>query len=279
MQTGGGPICDYGSGGHGNCGCLQDRDCPLGETCQAGAFLGICTATLAHCSAGSCPGYFCDWDSGTCVNNLTMSTMPSCITDYDCAALGAIGSLCDNGTCIACRSSADCVANGSAAAGASTCCLSGNPACGAASFANNTCEDVCSDDQDCVGNSYGPSCVVGDAGIAAHCGCGSDLDCAGHPYGTYCDKSPDYGLGYCYCQTNSDCAQGSACAIFGGAAYGFCSSYCYAGDAGYDYACPADYFCDPAYTCRPRCDDGDTCQGKRPGLRHRQSGRAERPDH
>ncbi len=255
----GGYICDYLSGGKGNCGCIVDSDCPIGATCGEGPFLiGLCTASLTGCSPSSCGTYFCDWDAGACLTNLTVATLPSCITDYDCSTTYSSGSLCENGECIACRTSADCVAHGQAANGYSVCCQPDNPAC--ASLPSNTCEDVCNDDQDCAGNLFGPSCVLGDAGYPPKCGCGSDLDCSGATYGSHCDMDPsDFSIGTCNCQSNSDCAPGSSCQIFAGETFGYCGSYCYGGDSGL-YPCAPGYFCDPTSTCRPRCDDDNTCQ-------------------
>ncbi len=257
----GGPFCDFGSGGMGNCGCIIDSDCPIGESCQSGQFLGTCAASLDRCSPGSCGSYFCDWDAGTCLNNINSSSFPSCITDYDCAATGYSNAdpICDNGRCIQCLSSSDCLANGEAASsGYSVCCTAGNPAC--AGLPANSCEGVCNNDQDCVGSSQGPACNAGDSGYPPRCGCSTDLECKGAPFGRHCDRTPsDYNFGSCNCLSNSDCAPGATCDIYAPDTPGYCSSFCYGGDAG--YPCPANYDCDPTYNCRPRCDNDNTCQG------------------
>ena len=66
----GGPMCDYTVGGSGNCGCLRDQDCPSGQACQPGPFLGVCGPALPRCTADSCSGSFCDWDAGACWTSL-----------------------------------------------------------------------------------------------------------------------------------------------------------------------------------------------------------------
>ncbi len=172
-----GHVCYDPPGAQGICGCRADGDCPSGEVCQPGYVVGTCAVPLPRCTPESCGMAFCDWDSGSCVAPPFTGAPSTCIDDYDCAnQLGenTRAAFCQNGQCVICRSDADCLHSGNAANGASMCCLPGDEVCADRSLPDNTCQEVCASDQDCIGNYSGPSCTVGDAGLAPHCGCGSD---------------------------------------------------------------------------------------------------------
>jgi hypothetical protein len=111
----GGPVCDgplYGANAAGQyppgyCGCVLDADCPAGDACISdgshSSFLGICTASFSRCTPESCGGYFCNWDSGACVNVSDFETLPSCVSDADCDE-----KVCLEGSCVRCKDPARC---------------------------------------------------------------------------------------------------------------------------------------------------------------------------
>jgi len=252
-----GPDCGVDVGGPGLCGCGVDSDCPAGESCLASAPrgssssdpFGICTPTPSRCTPGSCGGYFCDWDSGSCVNNANQSYATTCLSDYDCGLVPPLKGevdmpFCASFGCVLCRDNADCIRSGFADAGFSKCCFEGDPACGGSS--NNLCAETCDSDQDCLGNGLGSHCIT--IGNRPACGCASDTDCAGNSAGPHCDMTGDQYQGRCTCAVAADCSPGETC-------NGRCMAEC-----SRDSDCQAGFFCDPWSTCRPRCDDGGTCQ-------------------
>ena len=256
-----GPLCDADGSGEGYCGCLQDSDCPASETCQGGSLYGACSP-LQHCTVDSCVYYTCDWQNGDCLNGVTSSPAPVCITDYDCTLPEGIGKtvapgtgpFCDSstGTCVECLSNADCVLEGEGPQGMSACCLSSAKGCSL-----DNCTPFCGSDSDCIGNAFGSSCLL-DAG-SPHCAnfCTSDSDCLGNAGGPRCDlDSADPSFGRCACEVPSDCPAGWACATDGGRGAS-CSNYCSA-----DSDCVSGYFCENLHSiCRPRCDGTNHCQG------------------
>jgi len=205
----------------GMCGCVVDADCPVGQSCMLSGSTGTCNILLPQCVRDSCVAAACNWDSGAC------GPYPGCRLDSDCDWPSPF---CDRdaGSCIGCRDDADCVTTGLAAEFGANQCLS------------STCTNPCP--VNCFGNPQGSACL--DGGL--ECGCNSDQDCAGSPAGQHCDLQ----LGTCSCLTNLECNAGATCQL------GQCSTSCSS-----DTDCPSAYFCDPGLQCRPRCDDGDTCQG------------------
>ncbi len=244
------PTCAPG----GFCACTTDDECPSGQVCFPRDSFGNCAPPPEPgCTPGSCDrGDFCDWQSGTCVQP-SDTTLPFCITDYDCSTVYESADFCVAGKCVQCRDDNDCVVS------------SYDPATNSQTFcSDNKCPDVCESDADCIGSWYGPTCVLHtDAGYG-ECqedACTSDADCAGNPLGSYCDfdggRFYDRPDGTCDCLTSSDCGPGMEC--YGGYYPPSCSTSC-ASDA----ECPPGYSCDLNYTCRPRCDDGGQCSAAQP---------------
>ncbi len=265
----GGPSCQTAGAFAGMCGCALDSDCPTGETCQG---IGACAPALDRCSPASCPEYsVCDWDSGECLG----MNISRCFDDYDCASQGSGNDpFCQNGACVGCRSSSDCVNTQDALYGYPYCCLPGDPICSAGGQdLDYSCQNLCQSDQDCFRVPDRPSCVAGDGGYGPHCGCGSDVDCVGNSRGPSCNLDPSsWNFGGCDCTGDSDCPAGASCQVENMVGYCNVGGYCFS-----DAICPAQYACDPSSHCRPRCDTGNSCQGPDQDLRRRESGRSEWP--
>ncbi len=85
----------------GFCGCILDSDCPDGDSCLSyeshSTFLGTCVPTFSRCTPESCGGFFCNWDSGACVNDSNAASFPSCVNDADCS-----NAVCFEGACVEC---------------------------------------------------------------------------------------------------------------------------------------------------------------------------------
>jgi hypothetical protein len=242
----GGPFCSneiFLTGGV--CLCILDADCPAGDSC-----VGICVPSFSRCTPETCDGYFCNWDSGTCVNIWNAETFPSCVVDADCSH-----GFCVEGTCAGCRDNTDCIHAGQTVA--TFCCSTGRtePACLSAGAAPNSCVDSCGSDLDCVGNAQGPSCLSLAGGKG--CGCDSDADCLGGASGPHCDTNPeDNGLfGRCTCVDVTECSAGWSCEPKGSADAGSCSPYCEEG------LCPAGFACDSNNLCQLGCLDSRDCDG------------------
>ncbi len=252
----GGPFCGGDYNGPPFCACLLDSDCPAGDSClaygpTAKAFLGTCVPTFSRCAPGSCGGFFCNWDTGACVNGSNVESFPSCLNDADC---GGGAPVCVEGACAECGHDADCVHAGPTRA--TVCCSRAK--------ADSPCDDVvvphvcvtgCGTDADCVGNLQGPRCLS--VGGNLSCGCGADQDCAGNARGPHCDTDPeDTGLyGQCTCVDATECAAGWQCNRTGVTDAGSCTPDCI------NESCAAGFACGSGNLCRPECVDSRDCDG------------------
>jgi len=87
----GGPVCDgplFGLDVSGTAVASWTADCPAGDSCISdgshSSILGICVASFSRCMPESCGGFYCNWDSGACVEVSDIETFPSCVSDADC---------------------------------------------------------------------------------------------------------------------------------------------------------------------------------------------------
>ena len=244
----GGPHC-----GNGQCGCLSDPDCSAGWSCEAPgpsyasqfSSLGVCTPAMSRCTPSACGGYFCNWQDGSCANNVDVGTVPSCLDDYDCGSPG----FCTSGGCAECRTDADCrvISQAGLDARSATYCFQGDPACPN----GNRCMETCASDADCAGNPNGTGCVSENS--TTECGCNSDQDCAGVAHAPHCYLPSAGAAGTCECSVNADCSPGEACQVeVGGNTV--CTNTCTV-----DSDCASGFFCHPRGFCQPRCDPGHRC--------------------
>jgi len=257
----GGPFCDYylPTSPVGYCGCILDADCPAGDSCLSegthSTALGICVPSFSRCTPESCgEGWFCNWDSGACVNLADILSFPSCVNDADCSDPFPV---CVEGACVGCGSDADCVHAGQTRA--TLCCSSGRTeaACDGLGELLNICVSGCATDQDCVGNADGPSCQAG------QCGCPTSTDCSA---GQRCaDGGPDCdgGLGQ-QCSSPADCPDDQGC----DSQSHTCGTCRGPTAAGGPFDCPpasvcSNYWLGTVGACLPNCDR-ESCPADRP---------------
>jgi len=228
----GGPVCSDA----GRCGCRSDSDCPSSQTCQGPppyynpfdpAPQAICVPSLARCTPDSCGRFFCDWETGECLDagsSFDPYYDKPCLTDYDCASSPYVlyaGLFCDPvaQVCTTCNTNADCA---------------GLP------------------------SSNGSHCFQEDAGVSS-CGCLSDADCAGNPAGPVCDTTAsDQTFHSCGCRAPQDCQVDQTCPVSTGLTFSTCSTFCTA-----DTDCQSGYACDPGLVCRAHCE-GQPCPASEP---------------
>ena len=163
------------------CVCTTDEGCATGESC----FFGVCTACSddascaakddgdpatpnpAKCFGGGAPGAYC-----------------GCTRDTQCAPTSAGDpTFCDvpTGTCVECRTNADCKGD--------------LPVCVGAGAAGAFCG--CGKNADCAGSGAGAICNV-EAGTCTECV--EDADCSAQKLGSVCAE------GSCTCSAGTECA-------------------------------------------------------------------------
>lgn len=165
------------------CGCDTDADCtgnPHGPTCNTDLHTCSC-ASGSECTA---PGLtVC---SQLQAGSLVKHCAAPCTKVSDCSDVYWLRG-CDAGTCVGCKSNADCV--------------SPDPWSKLCNTTTVGCVE-CLKDTDCTASSSGNTCVN-----SWYCSCAKNADCASNLHGKLCDPINEA----CSCLIDADCPSGRTC--------------------------------------------------------------------